>query len=63
MKLLETVNNGNVFAGTFGGLLLSIFSNLLLEDIIRTAVMAGVGAIVSFTVSVGLKHLIRRLKR
>lgn len=63
MKILEGVSNGNVYAGTFGGLLLSVFSNLFLEDIVRTAVLAAVGAVVSFVVSVGLKFLIRRFKR
>lgn len=63
MKILETATNGNVCAGTFGGLLLSVFSNLFLEDIVRTAVLAAVGAVVSFVVSVGLKFLIRRFKR
>ncbi|NLZ46798.1 MAG: hypothetical protein GX896_08925 [Clostridiales bacterium] len=62
MKILETVSTGNVYAGTFGGILLSVFSNLFLEDIVRTAVLAGVGAIVSFVVSVGLKFLIKRFK-
>ncbi len=63
MKILEEVSNGNVCAGTFGGFFLSAFSNLFLQDIVRTAVLAAIGAVVSFIVSVGLKFLIRRFKR
>ena len=63
MKILEEVSNGNVCAGTFVGFFLSPFSNLFLQDIVRTAVLAAIGAVVSFIVSVGLKFLIRRFKR
>ena len=62
MKVMAATGNENVFAGTFGGLLLSVFSNLFLENIIQTAILAGVGAVVSFGVSVGLRCLIKRFK-
>lgn len=63
MKILETATNGSVYAGTFGGALLSVFSNIFIEDIVKTAVLATVGAVVSFIVSVGLKYLIKHFKR
>lgn len=52
-----------MMAGTIGGTLLSIFSNIQSEDIIKTSVLAGIGAIVSFFVSLGLKWIIRRRSR
>ncbi|MEA4850727.1 hypothetical protein SDC9_198489 [bioreactor metagenome] len=63
MKLPETTADGNVYAGTFGGMILSVFSNLFIEDLLRTIVLAIVGTIVSFVISIGLKFLIRRFKR
>lgn len=63
MKLLDTATNGNVYAGTFGGMILSAFSNLFIEDLLRTIILAVVGAIVSFVVSLVLKSLIRRKNR
>lgn len=53
-------NDSHVFAGTFGGMLLTIFSNLFIEDIARTIILAIVGALVSFGVSFALKRLIKR---
>ena len=63
MEHIETSANGNVFAGTFGGLLLTIFTNVFVEDILRTGILATIGAIVSFVVSLALKDLIKRRKR
>ena len=50
-------------AGTAGGTLLSIFANINSEDLIKTAVLAGVGAIVSFAVTLLLKLLAKRIKK
>lgn len=63
MRLFEISSNDHVFAGTFGGFLLSVFSNVFVEDLLRTAILAAVGAGVSFVVSLVLKNLIRRIKR
>ena len=63
MKLLETTTNGNVYAGTCGGMLLSVFSNVFVEDLMRTVVLAVVGAVLSFVVSLVLKNFIRRKNR
>jgi len=59
MKLPETNHDGQVYAGTCGGLFLSIFSNVFVEDLVRTVILAVVGAVVSFGVSLALKKLIR----
>jgi hypothetical protein len=49
--------------GTLSGTLLSIAGNLNIHDVWRTALLACVGAVVSFMVSSLLKWLLERLKR
>lgn len=56
-------SNGGTVAGTAGGTLLTIFANIHSEDVIKTAVLACIGAIVSFTISVGMKWIAKKLKR
>lgn len=48
--------------GTFGGTFLCILPNLHSEDVVRTVVLAGIGALVSFFVSVLLKWLLKNRK-
>ena len=50
-------------AGTIGGTLLSVALTIDGSDFMRTAVLAAVGAIVSFSVSVFLKWMIRAIGR
>ncbi|WP_370089970.1 hypothetical protein [Ekhidna sp.] len=50
-------------AGTVGGTLLSVVMNIDAGDILRTVILATVGAIVSFTISVLLKWLVRSSRR
>ncbi|MBL7723610.1 MAG: hypothetical protein JNK27_05650 [Chitinophagaceae bacterium] len=50
-------------AGTAGGTLLTIFANISNEDVIKTIILAAIGAAVSFTVTIFLKALIKRLKK
>jgi hypothetical protein len=63
MKLPEPNHDGQVYAGTCGGMFLSVFSNMFIEDLVRTVILAVVGAVVSFGVSLVLKSLIKRKKR
>ena len=49
--------------GTAGGTLLSIIPNLNSEDVVKTVILATLGAIVSFTISILLKLLIRKHKK
>ena len=57
--------NENSFAkaGTAGGTIIVILMNITTGDIIKTAILAAVGAIVSFGVSYVLKWVIERRKR
>ena len=48
-------SNSTLQIGTASGTLLSIVPNIFSEDIVKTIVLAIVGAIVSFTVSLLLK--------
>ena len=55
--------DNNTKAGTIGGTLLTICVNIKSEDLLKTGVLAAVGAVVSFSVTLILKFLIKRLKR
>lgn len=50
-------------AGTAGGTLLSVIANLDASDILRTVILASVGAIVSFSISMLLKWLVKAKRR
>ena len=50
-------------AGTAGGTFLTILCNIRSEDLVKTVVLGAIGAVVSFSVTVFLKFLIRKLKR
>lgn len=49
--------------GTVSGTALTVVVNIGSSDIIKTVVLAAIGAVVSFGVSVGLKWLTKRLKK
>lgn len=51
------------WAGTIGGTLFCLIANLHLDDLMKTAILAAVGAVVSFCVSLLLKQVIKRLKK
>lgn len=61
--MMNQVFDNNTKAGTAGGTLLVIILNNRSEDLVKTAVLAAIGAIVSFSVTLGLKFLIKRLKK
>jgi hypothetical protein len=50
-------------AGTAGGTLLTIFVNIKSEDLLKTGILAAVGAVISFSVTLFLKFLIKRFKK
>lgn len=57
-----TANNHTIM-GTAGGTFLSIVPNINSEDIARTVILASVGAIVSFMISLLLKSLQKKHKK
>ena len=56
-------SNTGTKAGTVGGTLLTVFYNIRSEDIVKTIVLAGVGAVVSFVVSLFLKRVFKHFKK
>jgi len=50
-------------AGTIGGTLLTVLVNINSADLLKTGVLAALGAVVSFIVTLLLKLLIKRLKK
>jgi len=50
-------NNNPTLVGTAGGTFLSIAPNLSSDDITKTVILATVGAIVSYTISLLLKSI------
>ncbi|MFL5789495.1 MAG: hypothetical protein ACJ748_15655 [Flavisolibacter sp.] len=50
-------------AGTAGGTLLVILLQIRVDELFKTAILALVGAIVSFTVSMALKWIVKRKKK
>ena len=50
-------------AGTAGGMLLALLMKLDAASLLETAVVAAVGAVISFGVSVLLKWALRKIRR
>jgi hypothetical protein len=57
------IMNDSTYVGTAGGTFLSIVPNIHSEDIATTIVLASVGAIVSFMISLLLKSLNKKHKK
>ena len=49
--------------GTAGGTFLSIIPNIQSADVLKTVLLAAIGAIVSFTISLVLKVIIKKHKK
>lgn len=56
-------NHQNTISGTIGGTLIAFFATIQKEDLQKTIVLAALGAIVSFSVSLFLKRIIRKWKK
>lgn len=54
------MNRQAVGAGTFGGFIMGIYPSLMIGDIVRTAILALVGATVSFFVSLLLAKMVKK---
>lgn len=55
--------NNHTLIGTAGGTFLSIAPNIQSEDITKTVILATIGAVVSFTISLVLKSLNKKHKK
>ncbi|HAD33064.1 MAG TPA: hypothetical protein DCF44_00920 [Chitinophagaceae bacterium] len=54
---------GGTILGTVSGTGLTLLANIGSTDIIKTVVLAAIGAVVSFCVSVSLKWLAKKLRK
>lgn len=53
-------NHGGTVTATIGGTVLSIAANIGSDDVLKTVVLAALGAVVSFIVSLLMKRLFRK---
>ena len=60
---MNNVFDSSTKAGTIGGTLLTLLVNINSDDLFKTMILAAIGAVVSFTVTIFLKFLIKRLKK
>lgn len=58
---MQPVFDSTTKTGTMAGTLLTVFVNISSEDLIKTAILAVVGAAVSFIVTLLLKAIVRYL--
>jgi hypothetical protein len=56
-------HSNSTVIGTAGGTFLSVLPNLHSEDVLKTVILASVGAVVSFSISLALKFLIKKHKK
>jgi hypothetical protein len=60
---MQYINEHSTLLGTVSGTVLTVAVNIGSQDILKTVVLATIGAVVSFCVSYSLKWLIRKLKK
>lgn len=60
MAANQHIESGTVL-GTVGGTALTVVANINSQDITKTVVLAALGAVVSFTVSLVLKEVVKKL--
>lgn len=52
-------SSGGMAAGTAGGTFLSMLASLRVDDVVHTILLAGIGAVTSFILSLLMKHLLK----
>jgi mannitol-specific phosphotransferase system IIBC component len=55
--------SGSLGAGTAGGTLTIVLANIATADVLKTTILAAVGALVSFSVSLLLRMLVKRWRK
>ena len=61
MSTHNNIESGTIL-GTVSGTVLTVAVNVGSSDIVKTVILAGLGAVVSFCVSLLLKWLIKKVK-
>lgn len=59
---MENSHGHTTAIGTISGTALTILVNIRSQDIVKTIVLAAVGAVVSFCVTITLKWLVKKLQ-
>jgi len=54
---------GHTTYGTLGGIITIVIANISAGDLLRTIVLAAVGAVVSLSVSLGCKYCLRKWRK
>jgi hypothetical protein len=54
---------GHTIYGTLGGIITILLANISAGDLLRTMVLAAVGAVVSLSVSLGCKYWLRKWRK
>lgn len=62
MSTHNNIESGTIL-GTISGTVLTVVVNVGSSDILKTVILAGLGAVVSFSVSLLLKWLVKKLKK
>ncbi len=62
MSTHNNIENGTIL-GTVSGTVLTVAVNVGSSDIVKTVILAGLGAVVSFSVSLLLKWLVKKLNK
>jgi hypothetical protein len=60
---MQMQSSNSTLFGTAGGTFLSVLPNLHSEDVLKTVVLAAIGAIVSFVLSMTLKFFVKKHKQ
>ena len=60
---MNQAQSHSTLLGTVSGTVLTVLANIGSQDIAKTALLAAIGAAVSFFVSLGLKWLVGKLKK
>ena len=62
MATHNNIENGTIL-GTVSGTVLTVAVNIGSSDLLKTVILAALGAVVSFSVSLLLKYIAKRLKK
>jgi mannitol-specific phosphotransferase system IIBC component len=60
--MANDINTGNTYACTASGTLLVVIANLTPGEILKTAILAAIGAVISFIVSKLLQKMWKKFK-
>ncbi|HEX8515630.1 MAG TPA: hypothetical protein VF868_05475 [Bacteroidia bacterium] len=60
---MQAINEHSTLMGTVSGTVLTVAVNIDSQDILKTVVLAAIGAVVSFCISFSLKWLVKRLRK